>query len=80
MRSRNEAKIFRDLTPLLVPYLELLCVGGHEELEHIRDELTVEWNKSKPMIGPKPKPDCAVRIARDAFTEEELATLRNHAS
>ena len=48
-RTRNEYKIFRDLTPLLAPFPELLFASGYPELEHVKDELSVEWSRSKTM-------------------------------
>ncbi|KEF50788.1 uncharacterized protein A1O9_13162, partial [Exophiala aquamarina CBS 119918] len=80
VRTRNESKIFRDLTPLLVPSPELLFVSGHQALEHVRDEISVEWSKGKTMGGPRPKPDCAIGMASSAFTDEESAKLKNYAS
>ena len=78
IRTRNESKIFRDLTPLLMPSPELLFACGLAEVEHVKDELSVEWTKSKTMGGPKPKPDSATGIAGSAFGVEEIAKLQNY--
>ncbi len=77
-QNRNEARVYRDITPLLVPSAELLWVCGVQELEHITEEISVEWTKCKTLGAPKPKPDLAIGIARSAFTEEEMAKLKNH--
>lgn len=79
-QNRNEARVYRDLTPLLVPSPELLSICGHDELKHLAEEISVEWTKGKTLGGPKPKPDFAVGIAPSAFSEEEMAKLQNHRS
>ncbi|KAK5936441.1 hypothetical protein PMZ80_011322 [Knufia obscura] len=78
VQRRNEARVYRDLTPLLVPSPELLWASGHQELEHVAEEISVEWTRCKTLGGPRPKPDLAVGIAPSAFDEEEKAKLKNH--
>ncbi|KAK5078736.1 hypothetical protein LTS08_000014 [Lithohypha guttulata] len=78
VQKRNEARVYRDLTPLLVPSPELLWASGHQELEHVAEEISVEWTRCKALGGPRPKPDLAVGIAPSAFDEEEKAKLKNH--
>ncbi|KAK5311274.1 hypothetical protein LTR93_011779 [Exophiala xenobiotica] len=80
VRTRNECKIIQDLTPLLVPSPEHLYASGHQDFEHIREELSVEWTRSKTLGGPRPKPDRAIGLGDLAFTEEEKAKLKNHTS
>jgi hypothetical protein len=77
-QSRNEFRIYRDITPLLVPSAEILHILGHDDLAHIREEISVEWTKANTLGGPKPKPDFAVGIARSAFSEEEITKLKNY--
>ena len=77
-QNRNEARVYRDITPLLMPSPELLWVCGHQELEHITEDISAEWNRCKTLGGPKPKPDLVIGIAQSAFGEEELAKLKNH--
>lgn len=79
-RTRNEARIYRDITPLLVPSAELLFICGCEDLEDIAEEISADWNKSKTLGDPKPRPDFAVGISPTAFTEEEISKLKNHTS
>ncbi|RMD39141.1 hypothetical protein DV735_g5988, partial [Chaetothyriales sp. CBS 134920] len=80
LRTRNEFRINRDLTPLLVPSPELLFFCGYSELEHIAEEVCADFTKSKPLAGAKPRPDFSVGIAPSAFTDEEIAKLKNHSS
>jgi hypothetical protein len=78
LRTRNEYRIFKDITPLLVPSAELLYICGHDDLEHIAEEVSADWTKSDPMGGPKPRPDFAAGISSSAFTDEEVSKLKNH--
>jgi hypothetical protein len=78
LRTRNEYRVFRDITPLLVPSAELLYICGHGDLEHISEEVSADWTKSDPMGGPKPRPDFAAGISSSAFTDEEISKLKNH--
>ncbi|RMZ75771.1 hypothetical protein DV738_g5282, partial [Chaetothyriales sp. CBS 135597] len=80
LRTRNEFRVNRDLTPLLVPSPELLFFCGHEELEHIAEEVCADFTKAKPLAGPKPRPDLSIGIDPSAFSDEEIAKLKNHSS
>ena len=77
-QNRNEARVYRDITPLLVPSPELLSICGVQELEYVAEEIGAEWSKCKTLGGPKPKPDLAIGISASAFSEEEVAKLKNH--
>lgn len=77
-QNRNEGRVYRDLTPLLVPSPELLRINGSEELLHVVEDISTEWTKCKTLGGPKPKPDLAIGISTTAFDEEETAKLKNH--
>ncbi|KAF1826856.1 uncharacterized protein K489DRAFT_304163, partial [Dissoconium aciculare CBS 342.82] len=76
VRFRSEARIFRDVTPLLVPSPELLYIDGHDSLEHVREAIDAEWTNCEPICGPQPKPDLTIGIAATAFTDEEIETMR----
>lgn len=78
VRTRNESRIFRDITPLLVPSAELLFLSGHSELEYVAEEISADWTKGDPMGGPKPRPDFAAGISSLAFTDVEISKLQNH--
>ncbi|RMZ79681.1 hypothetical protein DV738_g3246, partial [Chaetothyriales sp. CBS 135597] len=82
VQNRNEGRVYRDLTPLLVPSPALLSVSGSGEqvLKDIAEEISVEWSKCKTLGGPKPKPDFALGISPSAFNDEESAKLQNYAS
>lgn len=81
VRFRNEARIARDITPLVVPLPELLHVDGCPGLEHICEAMNAEWTQIATICGPRPKPDLVAGIAPAAFTSEEREKLRvNHTS
>jgi hypothetical protein len=77
-QNRNEARVCRDITPLLVPSPELLWLCGAQELENVAEEIGAEWSKCQTLGGPKPKPDMVIGISTTAFSEEEVAKLKNH--
>lgn len=79
-QNRNEGRVYRDLTPVLVPSPALLSISGIQGLEMIAEEISVEWSKCKTLGGPKPKPDFALGISPTAFDDEEIAKLQNYAS
>ena len=73
---RNEAMVFRDITPLITPSAELLCAFGSTHLAHLREEINTIWTKCICLAGgPRPKPDFAVGFKTSAFTEIELRKL-----
>ena len=76
VRTRNELRIFRDITPLIVPSAELLCIRGNDHLEHLTEELSGDWTRFRPTAGPQPKPDIAVGLMSSAFTDVELLKLK----
>ena len=80
VRTRNETRIFRDITPFIVPSAELLFLEGQDDLEDIAEELNADWKKCDPMGGPAPRPDFAAGVASSAFTDEQIAKLENHSA
>jgi hypothetical protein len=75
----NEERIRRDITPRIVPSAELLYVlDGETTLEHIREEMSVDWTKCSLLGGTRPRPDYAYGLSCAAFTEEELSKLENY--
>lgn len=76
VRNRNESRVFRDITPFIVPSAELLYIRGLDHLEHLTEELNAEWTKCTALAGPRPKPDFCVGLSSSAFTEEEVSKLK----
>ncbi|KAL9124693.1 MAG: hypothetical protein Q9217_006003, partial [Psora testacea] len=76
VRNNNEARVMRDITPSIVPSAELLYIRGASNLQHLGEEMNVEWTKCICIAGPRPKPDYAVGFMSSAFTEDEFAKLK----
>lgn len=76
IRNKNEARVVRDLSPLLVPSAEILYLRGATNLEHLIETVDEGWIKSIPLVkGPRPQPDFAVGLKSSAFTSEQLKKL-----
>lgn len=78
VRSRNEWRVRRDITPWITPSAELLYLRGCDNLEHLTEELDAEWTKCSSLAGPQPKPDFCVGLMSSAFTEEEILKLKSY--
>ena len=77
VRNKNEARVIRDLSPLLVPSAEILYLRGATNLEHLIETVDESWIKSIPLIkGPRPQPDFAVGLKSSAFTSDQLKKLQ----
>ena len=72
----NKLRVFRDITPLIVPSAELLCIRGNDHLEHLIEELSGDWTRCSTTAGPQPKPDFAVGLMSSAFTDAEILKLK----
>ena len=78
-RARNEARVNRDITPLLVPSAEILHIRNITNLEHVIEEISTEWTQCSVIYGPRPKSDYVAGLASSAFTPDELLKLKlNH--
>ncbi|KAK3900113.1 hypothetical protein C8A05DRAFT_45977 [Staphylotrichum tortipilum] len=75
VEDRNEARVIRDITPLIVPPAEILCTYGASHLKHFIESVNEGWNNSDPVTSTRPQPDYSVGFRRDAFTEDQLAKL-----
>ena len=76
VHTRNEMRVFGDITPLIVPSAELLCIRGNDHLEHFIEELSGDWTRCSTTASPQPKPDFAVGLMSSAFTDAELLKLK----
>jgi len=76
VRNKNEARVIRDLSPLLVPSAEILYVRGAIHLKHLIENVDEGWIKSIPLVkGPRPQPDFSVGLKTTAFTRDQLKKL-----
>ena len=77
VRNKNEARVVRDLSPLLVPSAEILYLRGASNLEHLIETVDESWIKSIPLVkGPRPQPDFVVGLKSSAFTSDQLKKLQ----
>ncbi|KAI5926794.1 hypothetical protein F4810DRAFT_488146 [Camillea tinctor] len=75
VEDRNEARVIRDITPLIVPSAEVLATYGATTLKCLIESVDEGWNNSIPLTGTRPQPDYSVGFRREAFTKEQLEKL-----
>ena len=81
VQFRNEARVVRDITPIVVPSAELLFISDQPGLEHITEAMNAEWVQCDTLCGPRPKPDFVAGISPSAFSKEDKEKLKmNHTS
>ena len=77
VRNENEARVQRDITPLLIPCASLLYLSDRIlQCRHLSTKIQSEWTKVIPLAGPLPTPDYVVGLKRSAFTRDELFQLQ----
>jgi hypothetical protein len=75
IHNKNEARVIRDISRLIVSSAESLATYGAKHLEILTESINEGWNNSIPLTGARPQPDYSVGFQRDAFTEGQLAKL-----
>lgn len=77
LRGRNEARIFKDCTPLLVPGAEAhATISCNHDLDILIESVNDGWKNSNPITKPCPQPDYAVGFRRSAFSDDQLKKLQ----
>ncbi|KAL8994649.1 MAG: hypothetical protein Q9169_005429 [Polycauliona sp. 2 TL-2023] len=77
VRNKNEARVVRDLTPLLVPSAEISYLRGAVDLKDLIETVDEGWLSAIPLVnGPPPQPDFGVGFKSSAFTSEQLRKLQ----
>lgn len=76
--AKNEARVVRDILPLIVPSAEILAIWGATHLNNLVESINQSWDCAQPLVAPRPQPDYSVGFARDAFTQAQLARLGPH--
>jgi len=76
IRNKNETRVIRDISLLIVPSAEILTTYGATELACLTESVNEGWNNSIPLTGTRPQPDYSVGFRREAFTEEQLKKLQ----
>ncbi len=76
LRNENEAKVVRDISPLLVPSVEVRCAYGKKHLESMVDHVNQKWDGCVPIVaGPLPQPDYSAGCKETIFTKDQLRKL-----
>lgn len=76
IRDKNETRVIRDISLLIVPSAEILTTYGASELACLAESVNAGWNNSILLTTTRPQPDYAVGLRREAFTEEQLGKLQ----
>lgn len=76
IRNRNEARVIRDISPLIVPSAENFAIRGYTSLRILIESINEGWNNSIPITTPRPQPDYSVGFKRSAFTEDQINKLQ----
>jgi hypothetical protein len=76
IQDRNETRVIRDISLLIVPSAEVLATYGSKHLEILIESTNEGWNNCIPLTKPRPQPDYSVGFRREAFTEDQLNKLR----
>ncbi|KAI9863324.1 MAG: hypothetical protein M1813_003766 [Trichoglossum hirsutum] len=76
LKDKNETRVIRDVSLLIVPSAEILTTYGANELACLIESVNEGWNNSIPLTPTRPQPDYAVGFCREAFTEEQLGKLQ----
>ncbi|ELR03485.1 hypothetical protein VC83_00157 [Pseudogymnoascus destructans] len=76
VRNKNEARVVRDISPLIVPSAETLAIRGAKNLKDLIESVNEGWNNSIPITQTRPQPDYSVGFRRESFTEEPLQKLQ----
>ena len=76
IRNKNETRVIRDISLLIVPSAEILTTYGASEQACLTESVNEGWNNSIPLTTTRPQPDYAVGFRREAFTEEQLGKLQ----
>lgn len=77
LRGKNEARIFKDCTPLIVPWAEAhASLSANRDLDIAIESVNEGWNNSNPITKPRPQPDYAVGFKRSAFSDDQLKKLQ----
>ena len=77
LRGKNEARIFKDCTPLIVPWAEAhASLSAKRDLDIAIESVNEGWNSSNPITKPRPQPDYAIGFKRSAFSDDQLKKLQ----
>lgn len=76
LAGKNEARIFKDVTPLIVPFAENLALLGAKHLQSVLESVNESWSNCISITKPRPQPDYALGFGRHAFSDDQLDKLQ----
>ena len=76
IQAKNEARVVRDISLLIVPSAETLARRRPKHEKILIESVNEGWNSSIPLTGSRPQPDYSVGFRREAFTKDQLNKLR----
>ncbi len=76
IEDRNETRVIRDISLLIVPSAETLATYGATNLQCLIESTNEGWSNSIPITPTRPQPDYSVGFRRTAFTEDQLKKLQ----
>jgi hypothetical protein len=75
IEDRNETRVIRDISSLIVPSAETFATYGAKGLDILIESTNEGWNNSIPVTGTRPQPDYSVGFKREAFMRDQLDKL-----
>lgn len=75
IQNKNETRVIRDISLLIVPSAETLATYGAKHLQLLIESVNEGWNNSIPLFKPRPQPDYSVGFRREAFNDAQLRKL-----
>jgi len=79
-QNRNEGKVNRDVTPMVIPPTISLYLHGDSTMEHVVDEVNADWMATCVLAGPQIRPDLSVGLSSSAFSEAEINKMKIYTS
>lgn len=75
IRDRSKAIVVQDITRLIVLSAKTLSIYSARHLDYLLENINEGWTGCIPVQGPRPQPDCCVRLKRSVFTDKQLSRL-----
>lgn len=76
IRGKNEARVVRDISLLIVPSAEASAIRKNLPCRLLIESVNEVWDNSIPLTNPRPQPDYSVGFRREAFAETQHQKLR----
>ena len=80
VRNLNGFRLTRDVTPWIVPSVEVLFYLGELKLDYVGEDLSAKWVRCATMRAGQPKPAYTAGLLSTAFSEEEKKKLEHYAN